>query len=128
MSASILSARSVAILSAAGSSGFGDFTVGKSPFGILCSSTICTSVKPALFKASGIRVIEVPCIEVKTILIFSRPFVVITVAFFTAASINLESIFSPINSIKFSLASKLISLKSRALISSIISPSCGGII
>ena len=66
MSPSTFSAKSKAILSASGSSGFGDFTVGKSPLGSRCSSTICTFLYPARLKVSGIVVIDVPCNDVKT--------------------------------------------------------------
>jgi hypothetical protein len=44
ISAPILFAKAIAIDNASGSSGFGDFTVGKSPFGSACSGTIFTSV------------------------------------------------------------------------------------
>ena len=60
ISAFTLLARSIAISKASGSSGFGDFTVGKSPFGNDCSSTICTFLKPANFNDSGTAVIDVP--------------------------------------------------------------------
>ena len=56
-----------AIAKASVSSGFGDVTVGKSPSGTLCSSTINTLLNPAFCKTSGIKVIDVPCNEVKTI-------------------------------------------------------------
>ena len=40
-------AKSVAILSAGFSSGFGDLTVGKLPSGVACSCTMWTSLYPA---------------------------------------------------------------------------------
>ena len=67
ISALTLFPRLRAISNALVSSGLGDSTVGKLPSGIFCSSTICTFLNPALFKTSGIRVIEVPCRDVNTI-------------------------------------------------------------
>ena len=67
ISAFVCSAISIAILSASGSSGFGEITVGKSPSGVACCATTCTFVYPAASKTRGIMVIEVPCSAVKTI-------------------------------------------------------------
>ena len=64
ISASFASARAVAIASAAGSSGFGDLTVGKSPEGTICSSTVRTLLNPALASAGIIALNDVPWIGV----------------------------------------------------------------
>ena len=128
ISAPILFAKSVAIFKASGSSGFGDFTVGKSPSGTLCSSTICTSVYPAFAKASGTETIEVPCKEVKTTFKFSLSILGDKEPFFTAAAINTSSTSLPMVSINASFAVNLISEKSKAFTFPIILPSCGGTI
>ncbi len=49
---------------AAGSSGFGDITVGKLPLITFCSGTSIILVKPIAFKVSGMSFIPVPCIGV----------------------------------------------------------------
>ena len=64
ISAFVFSANANAMVNASGSSGFGDFTVGKFPSGSACSATIFTSVKPAFAKTLGIDLIEVPCNDV----------------------------------------------------------------
>ena len=64
ISAPILFAKAIAIDKASGSSGFGDFTVGKSPSGSACSGTIFTSLYPAFANTFGIDLIDVPCKEV----------------------------------------------------------------
>ena len=120
ISASILSAKAVAIFKASGSSGFGDVTVGKSPSGRLCSSTICTFEYPALANASGTEMMEVPCNDVKTIFKFFLSIWSDKDAFFTDAFIKASSTSFPIISIKFSFASKFISEKSREFTFSII--------
>ena len=51
---------SIARFNADGSSGFGDFTVGKFPSIIFCSSTEIILVKPNLFNAFGTRLTPLP--------------------------------------------------------------------
>ena len=111
ISALILSANSNAIFNAAGSSGLGDFTVGKFPSGLRCSSTMVTSVNPACFKAAGIAITDVPCSGVKTIFnLFLLG--VLKVPFLTHASIKTLSISVPTYCKSVSLASNFILLKS----------------
>ena len=127
ISAWVLFAKSIAIFNASGSSGFGDFTVGKSPLGASCSFTVSTFRYPARFSTSGINFVAVPCKLVNTIFRFSRP-LISKVPLRREAFQKASSISEPIDVIKFSLALKLISEKAKAFTSSIMPLSCGGTI
>ncbi len=127
ISACFSSASFIAISSASGSSGFGDLTVGKSPFGSACSFTIKTLVYPAFSRTCGFTVDAVPCNEVKTIFRSFRASAEISeLPFLTEASRNALSTLASIFSIRSSFALKLISLNWSLLISSITILSWGG--
>ena len=64
ISAPVSSAFLIASSRAAGSSGLGETTVGKSPLTTSCSGTLMIFVKPILRKASGISFTPVPWIGV----------------------------------------------------------------
>ena len=125
ISAPISSAFLSANVRASGSSGLGDFTVGKLPSGTACSSTMCTLVKPARLSTSGTIVIDVPCKEVNTIFSLSFSGALKSPCLIDASAKALSSSLS-IYWIRLSSALNLISLKSRASIAFIISPSSGG--
>ncbi len=63
-SALFFSAVSIAIFNASGSSGFGDFTVGKLPSVISCSGTLMMFRNPNSLRAEGISLPPVPWIGV----------------------------------------------------------------
>ena len=66
-SAWTLSASSIASVNAFGSSGLGAVTVGKSPFGSRCCSTMLTFVMPASFNMCCTGRLPLPCRGVYTI-------------------------------------------------------------